>query len=86
MESHYYSVVKKVNDSISARLIFLDTPPLVQEYYKKAGYPDVFKQDTAQQMKWLKETLATSTEKWKLVFGHTTRYFQQAINTATPTT
>jgi len=69
-ESHYYSFTKKINDSISALFIFLDTPPLVNEYYKKPGYPDVFKQDTAQQMKWLKETLSNSKEQWKLIFGH----------------
>jgi len=70
LESHYYSFVRKINDSISARLIFLDTPPLVDEYYEKPGYPDVFKQDSAKQMKWLKDVLATSKEQWKLVFGH----------------
>jgi tartrate-resistant acid phosphatase type 5 len=70
MESHYYSVVKKVNDSIAARLIFLDTPPLVDEYYKKPGYPDVFTQDSAKQIKWLTDVLANSKEQWKIVFGH----------------
>jgi tartrate-resistant acid phosphatase type 5 len=70
MEAHYYSIVKKVNDSVSVRLIFLDTPPLVSEYYTKPGYPDVFKQDSAQQMRWLKDQLTNSKEKWKLVFGH----------------
>ena len=69
MPAHYYSIVRKINDSISARLIFMDTPPLVEEYHKKGGYPDVEKQDTAQQMKWLANELA-SKEQWKLVFGH----------------
>jgi len=69
MPAHYYSIVRKINDSISARLIFLDTPPLVEVYHKKGGYPDIEKQDTAQQMKWLANELA-SKEQWKLVFGH----------------
>jgi tartrate-resistant acid phosphatase type 5 len=69
MSDHYYSFVRKINDSISAKFIFLDTPPLVEEYHKKGGYPDVEKQDTAQQMKWLANELA-SKEQWKLVFGH----------------
>ena len=69
MPSHYYSIVRKINDSISAKFIFMDTPPLVDEYYKKGGYPDVVKQDTAQQMKWLANELS-SKEPWKLVFGH----------------
>ena len=70
LDSHYYTFARKINDSISARLIFLDTPPLVDEYYKKPGYPDVFKQDSAKQMVWLKDVLANSKEQWKLVFGH----------------
>jgi tartrate-resistant acid phosphatase type 5 len=68
-EEHYYSFVKKINDSISARFIFLDTPPLVSEYYKPE-YPDAAKQDSAKQIKWLNETLANSKEQWKIVFGH----------------
>ena len=68
-EDHYRSIVKKINDSVSAKFIFLDTPPLVDEYYKKGGYPDVVKQDTAQQMRWLANELA-SKEQWKLIFGH----------------
>jgi tartrate-resistant acid phosphatase type 5 len=70
MTDHYYKIVKPINDKDSALLIFLDTPPLITEYYEKPGYPDVFKQDTAKQIAWLKSTLAQSTQKVKLVFGH----------------
>jgi tartrate-resistant acid phosphatase type 5 len=71
LTDHYYSFAKKVNDSISVRFIFMDTPPLVSEYYKNPGeYPEITKQDTAKEMKWLKEVLENSKEQWKLVFGH----------------
>jgi predicted MPP superfamily phosphohydrolase len=70
LESHYYTFARKVNDSISARFIFLDTPPFVEEYHHGNGYPDVASQDTAKQIQWLAETLANSKEQWKLVFGH----------------
>jgi metallophosphoesterase superfamily enzyme len=71
LTDHYYTFVKKVNESVSARFIFLDTPPLVEEYQKKPeGYPDVAKQDTAKEIKWLKDVLANSKEQWILVFGH----------------
>jgi len=70
MEAHYYSFVKKINDSISARFIFLDTPPLVDEYHTKGGYPDIAAQDTARQMRWLNDVLVNSKEQWKIVFGH----------------
>ena len=69
-ESHYYTFVRKINDSVSARFIFLDTPPLVNKYYKKQDYPDIAAQDTAKQLEWLKEVLENSKEQWKLVFGH----------------
>lgn len=68
---HYYTFSKKINDSISARFIFLDTPPLVSEYHKKPlEYPEIAQQDTAKEMKWLKNVLANSKEQWIMVFGH----------------
>ena len=71
MTEHYYTFAKKVNDSISVRFIFMDTPPQVTEYYKNPGeYPEITKQDTAKEMKWLKGVLENSKEQWKLVFGH----------------
>ena len=71
MKDRYYTFSKKVNDTVSARFIFLDTPPLVEEYQKNPeGYPDVAKQDTAKEMRWLKDVLANSKEQWILVFGH----------------
>jgi len=70
MPAHYYSIVKQVNDSVSMKLIFIDTPPLVNEYHKNvSGYPDIAAQDTAKQLKWLKDELSTK-EQWKFVFGH----------------
>ena len=70
LEAHYYTFVRKINDSISARFIFLDTPPLVEQYHTKGGYPDVAVQDTARQIQWLNDVLANSKEQWKIVFGH----------------
>jgi tartrate-resistant acid phosphatase type 5 len=71
LTDHYYTFVKKVNDSVSVRLIFLDTPPLVTEYQNRpAEYPELVKQDTAKEIKWLKGVLENSKEQWKLVFGH----------------
>jgi tartrate-resistant acid phosphatase type 5 len=70
LEQRYYTFVRKVNDSVSARFIFLDTPPFVTDYYRKPGFPDITKQDTAAQLAWLKDVLANSKEQWKIVFGH----------------
>ncbi len=68
--SRYYTFVRQINDSVSARFIFLDTTPLLDKYRKKQGYEDVAKQDSARQIEWLKAILANSKEQWKLVFGH----------------
>jgi tartrate-resistant acid phosphatase type 5 len=71
MTDHYYSFAKRINDSISARFIFLDTPPLVGEYRNNPDeYPDAAKQNIEKELEWLKNTLANSKEQWKLVFGH----------------
>jgi len=71
LTDHNYTFAKKINDSISVRLIFIDTPPLVTEYYDRPlDYPDISKQDTAKEMKWLIKVLSSSKEQWKLVFGH----------------
>lgn len=71
LTDHYYTFTKKINDSVSARFIFLDTPPLVAEYHKNPlEYPEIAKQDTAKEIKWLKDVLANSKEQWIMVFGH----------------
>jgi len=71
MTDRYYTITKKVNDSISVRLIFLSTPPLVDEYRtKKTEYPDAATFDTDKEIKWLNDVLANSKEQWIMVFGH----------------
>jgi len=70
MPARYYTLVKKVNDSTSARFIFMDTPPMVSEYYSEKGYSDIAAQDTAKELVWLKNVLANAKEQWIFVVGH----------------
>lgn len=71
MPARYYTVVKKVNDTVSARFIFTDTSPLVNKYYEeKDEYSKVATQDTAKEMQWLHTTLANAKEQWIFVIGH----------------
>jgi hypothetical protein len=71
MPAHYYTLVKKVNDSVKIRLVFIDTPPFVEKYRKdSAGYPDACKQDINKQLQWIDSVLTASAEKWKIVIGH----------------
>jgi hypothetical protein len=66
-----YTFARKINDSISARFIFIDTPPLIDEYRNNPEeYPDAIKQDADKEIKWLKDVFANSKEQWKIVFGH----------------
>jgi tartrate-resistant acid phosphatase type 5 len=57
MPDFYYTWSRKINDSTSARFVFLDTNPLERG-------------DTLQQMKWLDSVLSSTNEKWKIVIGH----------------
>jgi tartrate-resistant acid phosphatase type 5 len=71
LTDHYYTFARKVNDSVSVRFVFLDTPPLVEEYHQKSEeYPEIVKQDSIKQIKWLQKVLKDSKEQWILVFGH----------------
>ncbi|NWJ51407.1 MAG: metallophosphoesterase [Bacteroidetes bacterium] len=71
LSDHYYTFAKKVNDSISARFIFLDTPPLIAEYRNRPDeYPDAKNQDPDKEIKWLNDVLANAKEQMILVFGH----------------
>ena len=84
LESRYYSIVRKVNDSVSARLIFLDTSPFVTDYHRRPGFPDIDGQDTAAQLAWLRDVLAHSKEQWKLVFGHHPIFSASKVHGNTP--
>lgn len=77
MPSRYYTMVKKVDDSISIRLIFIDTTPLIQKYrQQKEEYPDAYKQDEVLQLNFIDSVLSVSNEKWKIVIGHHPIYAQ----------
>jgi tartrate-resistant acid phosphatase type 5 len=85
LTDHYYTFAKKVNDSVSVRFIFLDTPPLVTEYHKRPEeYPELVKQDTAKELKWFKDILENSKEQWKVVFGHHPVYSASKTHGNTP--
>jgi len=85
MTDRYYTMAKKVNDSVSVRLIFLDTPPLVASYRNNpTGYPDAVKQDTDKEIKWLNDVLANAKEQWIMVFGHHPVYSASKTHGNTP--
>jgi hypothetical protein len=71
MPSHYYTITKEVNDSVSVRLIFIDTPALLLEYRNNTDeYPDATRENPLVQLNWLKNVLSKNTDNWTFVFGH----------------
>lgn len=71
MPSRYYTMVKKVDDKTSLRLIFIDTAPLINKYREDSeDYPDACKQDDKAQLHFIDSVLNVSKETWKIVIGH----------------
>lgn len=70
MPAKYYTKTFD-DDGTTLRVVFLDTPPLIDKYRKKTEtYPDAAKEDADAQLKWLDKTLAEAKEDWVVVVGH----------------
>lgn len=71
MPDRYYTQVYQLKNGESLRIVYIDTPPLIDKYRNESDkYPDAVKQDMDKQLAWLDATLKASTEKWKVVVGH----------------
>jgi tartrate-resistant acid phosphatase type 5 len=69
MPARYHSFKKNIGALDSALFVFTDTSPFVEEYYGREMV-DLRQQDTAAQMRWLKQTLSATGNSWKIVIGH----------------
>ncbi|MDO4191063.1 MAG: metallophosphoesterase [Bacteroidales bacterium] len=70
MPAKYYTKVL-TSKKTTVRLVFIDTPPLIDKYRTHSDkYPDACKEDMQAQLKWLEETLANAKEDWVIVVGH----------------
>lgn len=77
MPARYYTLVKEVDENTSVRLIFIDTPPLINKYRTDTNeYPDAHLQDDKAQLHFVDSVLSVSKEKWKIVIGHHPVYAQ----------
>jgi 3',5'-cyclic AMP phosphodiesterase CpdA len=75
--SKYYTKVFDTGDSTKLRLVFIDTPPLIDKYRNDSEtYPDAGRQDMQRQLYWIDSVLVNSSEKWKIVVGHHPVYAQ----------
>lgn len=79
MPARYYAKKFFINaDTSQAVLIaFIDTNPLIPEFYANTEYgPNVKSQDSTKQKKWLEKVLSDKSPniKWKIVVGHHPMY------------
>lgn len=75
MPARYYSKLIPIPGDTASKVLFLfiDTNPLIPEFYVNAEYgPHVKTQDSSKQKKWIAKELSTTDPKikWKIVVGH----------------
>ncbi|SER95894.1 purple acid phosphatase family protein [Pedobacter rhizosphaerae] len=79
MPARYFAKKFPINGDLNNQVLiaFIDTNPLIPEFYKNSEYgPNVKGQDTTAQKRWLAKTLSDSDPsiKWKIVVGHHPMY------------
>ena len=79
MPARYFTKKFPINGDLKNQVLiaFIDTNPLIPEFYKNAEYgPNVKGQDTTAQKRWLVKTLDDKdpSVKWKIVVGHHPMY------------
>ena len=75
MPARYFAKKFPINGDLNNQVLiaFIDTNPLIPEFYKNSEYgPNVKGQDTTAQKRWLAKTLSDNDPsiKWKIVVGH----------------
>lgn len=75
MPARYFSKLIDIPGDTASKvlILFIDTNPLIPEFYANAEYgPNVKTQDSTQQKKWIAKELNTTDPKikWKIVVGH----------------
>jgi acid phosphatase len=75
MPARYYQVSGRQIGAPQLDLFVIDTSPLVHAYREKVHSviaANIADQDTAEQLRWLDESLSKSEAPWKMVVGHHT--------------
>jgi 3',5'-cyclic AMP phosphodiesterase CpdA len=72
MPALYYDLSYRLRDGNILQLLFLDTTPLVSDYWPGGRYeiPGIDGADPAVQLGWLESVLSRSTAKYRIVVGH----------------
>ena len=75
MPANYYTLVK-TRDSVSVRLVILDTTPLMSAFESSASGASL--KDAGRQLAWVDSVLSVSAEDWTVVVGHHPMYSAHA--------
>lgn len=71
MPARYFNLDYEDEDFGKITFLFLDTSPLIKEYYSEKKYKNVTTQDTVPQIRWMDSLLrAKKTSDWLIVSGH----------------
>jgi 3',5'-cyclic AMP phosphodiesterase CpdA len=70
MPDRYYTQVHELNNDATLRIVYIDTPPLIDKYREDDKYPDASKQNMDKQLAWIDSVLNVSKETWIIVVGH----------------
>jgi acid phosphatase len=74
LPARYYVRSEKIDDATTVDFFYLDTTPMIREYYRATNpertRANVITQDVPKQLAWFKAALATSKAQWKIVIGH----------------
>ena len=69
--SRYYTRVITTKDSLTLRLVMVDTSPLIDKYREDTEeYPDAQYQDPEAELAWVDSVLTVADEDWVVVMGH----------------
>jgi hypothetical protein len=79
MPARYYSKLIAIPGDTASKIlfVFIDTNPLIPEFYSNAEYgPNVKVADSAKQKRWIAKELSNKSAniKWKIVVGHHPMY------------
>jgi len=79
MPARYYAKLISIPGETASKILilFIDTNPLIPEFYSNSEYgPNVKAQDSTQQKKWMEEPLSDKSAniKWRIVAGYHTMF------------
>ena len=70
-EEPYYTQLHELKDGSTLRLLYIDTPPMIDKYRQDTiKYKAVATQDMQKQLKWIESVLKDNKATWTVVMGH----------------